>query len=203
MISENPSIIKYKSGCIILASGNSKRFGSNKLLATIQDKPLICWVIDATRDLFDNQVVVTRYLEVASICKQHGIKCILHDMPFKNDTIRLGINSLEQDVDYCMFLQADQPLIRRDTILSMIASYQTSDLQILRARYANQVASPVIFPQSLFEELATLPHEKGGSEVIRSHPDMINYYEVKYPYELMDADTPQDLEMLSRYITSI
>ena len=39
--------IAMKLGCVIMASGEGKRFGSNKMLADIYGKPLIARTIDS------------------------------------------------------------------------------------------------------------------------------------------------------------
>ena len=49
-----------KLGCVIMASGEGKRFGSNKMLADIYGKPLIARTIDSVPRGFD-VVVSTRW----------------------------------------------------------------------------------------------------------------------------------------------
>ena len=53
-----------KLGCVIMASGEGKRFGSNKMLADIYGEPLIARTIDSVPRGFD-VVVSTRWPEVA------------------------------------------------------------------------------------------------------------------------------------------
>ena len=57
-----------KLGCVIMASGEGKRFGSNKMLADIYGEPLIARTIDSVPRSFD-VVVSTRWPEVAQICE--------------------------------------------------------------------------------------------------------------------------------------
>lgn len=61
-----------KLGCVIMASGEGKRFGSNKMLADIYGKPLIAWTIDSVPRGFD-VVVSTRWPEVAQICRGQAL----------------------------------------------------------------------------------------------------------------------------------
>ena len=49
-----------KLGCVIMASGEGKRFGSNKMLADIYGEPLIARTIDSVPRGFD-VVVSTRW----------------------------------------------------------------------------------------------------------------------------------------------
>ena len=66
-----------KLGCVIMASGEGKRFGSNKMLADIYGEPLIARTIDSVPRGFD-VVVSTRWPEVAQICEDKHCPCVLH-----------------------------------------------------------------------------------------------------------------------------
>ena len=67
-------------GCVIMASGLSTRFGSNKLLAPFgpAGEPLLCRALDATATpRFAGRVVVTRSPEVQTLCESRGVPCII------------------------------------------------------------------------------------------------------------------------------
>ena len=110
-------------GIVIMASGEGKRFGSNKLLALLSEKPLIQYILDTTNHV-PLRVVVTKYPEIAALCEKQDIPCILHDYPNRNDTIRLGVTYLEAayfeknstPLPGIMFCQGDQPLLSKDTL---------------------------------------------------------------------------------------
>ena len=40
------------AGCILMASGQGRRFGENKLLTDLAGKPLIQWALDTSAGLF-------------------------------------------------------------------------------------------------------------------------------------------------------
>ena len=184
-------------GCVIMASGMSKRFGGNKLLADFHGEPMITRILNATEGLFAQRVVVTRYPEVADICKTRGIDVILHDLPHRSDTVRLGLEAVG-DVDGCMFCQADQPLLRRETIAALIASAAAEQDSIWRPCFGENPGSPVLFPRWAFSQLMHLPEGKGGGYVIRLHPERVRTIPVHDQYELMDADDRDTLALLLR-----
>ena len=68
-------------GCVIMASGLSRRFGGNKLLADFHGEPMIMRILHATEGLFDRRVVVTRHQEIVRLCAEHGVEVLLHDKP--------------------------------------------------------------------------------------------------------------------------
>ena len=96
-----------KIGCVIMASGLGKRFGGNKLMADFHGKPMIQRALDASEGLFAKRVVVTRHEQVAALCRKQHVDVVLHDLPNRNDTVRLGLEALG-DLDACMFLPGDQ-----------------------------------------------------------------------------------------------
>mgnify|MGYP000048989842 CR=1 FL=1 len=79
-----------KLGCVIMASGEGKRFGSNKMLADIYGKPLIARTIDSVPRGFD-VVVSTRWPEVAQICEDKHCSCVLHDGKLRSESVRAGL----------------------------------------------------------------------------------------------------------------
>lgn len=182
-----------KVGLVIMASGLGKRFGGNKLMAELQDRPLIRWILDTTEGLFDERIVVTRSSEVRALCEKLKIRCIHHELPFRSDTVRLGMSALEGAVDYCFFVPGDQPLLRRESLLRLIEAARQQPDRILRAGYEETVGAPTGFPKGLFEGLKALPEGKGGNWIAKQHPERIRIIPVADAFELVDVDTMEDL----------
>lgn len=182
-------------GCVIMASGLGKRFGSNKLMADFDGNPMFLQAVQASEGLREHRVVVTRHKDVAALCQALGIQVILHDLPHRNDTVRLGLEALG-DVDGCLFLPADQPLLRRETVEKLVQCWSMNRESILRPCCADIPGSPVLFPRWAFPELLSLPEGKGGSLVLQNHPDRILPCSIDDPFELIDADTPETLKLL-------
>ena len=178
-------------GCVIMASGLGKRFGENKLLAEFHNKPLINYILDATNNIFSKRVVVTRHEAIADICKEKNIEVVLHNMPHRSDTIRLGLEQL-LDTAHCMFCTADQPLLTQDTIAALTLLATNTSSSIIRPIFENTPGSPVIFPQRTYNELLQLPEGMGGGYVVKQHPDLLQYLPVNDMNELEDIDTPED-----------
>ena len=182
-------------GCVIMASGMSKRFGANKLMADFHGSPMIQRALDATEGLFARRVVVTRHESVASLCREQGVEVVVHDLPHRSDTVRLGLEALG-DLDACIFLPGDQPLLRRETVAMLLQSWKEEPECIVRPVYEDSEGSPVLFPAWAFPELNNLPEGKGGGVVIKKHPQALRRVSVANPFELADADTPETLELL-------
>lgn len=186
-----------QSGCVIMASGLGKRFGGNKLMADFHGAPLICRALDATESIFARRVVVTRHDDVAALCRDRGIEVIRHNLPYRSDTVRLGLSAMPE-VDRCMFLPGDQPLLRRETVAALVfAAVHTPDT-IWRTACDGVPGSPVVFPAWTYPELLDLPEGKGGGVVAKRHPQQVRLLPVSDPLELADTDCPEELERLKR-----
>ena len=184
-----------RTGCVIMASGLGKRFGGNKLMADFRGRPMIQRALDATEGLFTRRVVVTRHESVAELCREQNVEVVLHDLPNRNDTVRLGLEALG-DLDCCMFLPGDQPLLRRETVALLLENRKENPNSILRPVYEDMEGSPVLFPSWAFPELKNLPEGKGGNVVIKNHPHEVIRVSVSDPFELADVDTRETLTLL-------
>ena len=208
-------------GCVIMASGLSRRFGANKLLADFCGQPMLCRAFAATAaPSISARIVVTRSEEVQALCRAQGVPVLLHSLPGRNDTVRLGLSALlEQlpELSGCMFLPGDQPLLRRETVEAMTERFcqerpypaewqKETEREIFRLahRFINDpnplVGSPVLFSKRYFSELRILPEGKGGSVLLRKYPERVHNIFIGDRNELLDADTPEALAELLRIL---
>lgn len=184
-----------QTGCVIMASGLGKRFGGNKLMADFGGAPLIQHALRVTEGMFGKRVVVTRHEDIAALCREQNVEVVLHDLPHRSDTVRLGLDALG-DLDGCMFLPGDQPLLRRETVAILLEHWKDNPDNIIRPAFEDSEGSPVLFPSWAFPELKNLPEGKGGGVVIKKHPNEVCRVLISNPFELADADTPETLELL-------
>ncbi len=184
-------------GCVIMASGLGRRFGGNKLMVPFRGRPLLQGVLDATEGIFKKRVVVTRHQEVAKLCGKQGIFTVLHEKPFRSDTIRLGLSAVG-DVAGCMFCPGDQPLLRQETAAALCLAARQEPEAIWRPACGQTAGSPVLFPSWTFPELNALSQNQGGGQLMKQYPQRMRYVNVRDMAELMDVDCPADLQNLSQ-----
>ena len=162
------------------------------------------------------RIVVTRSEEVQALCRAQGVPVLLHSLPGRNDTVRLGLSALlEQlpELSGCMFLPGDQPLLRRETVEAMTERFcqerlypaewqKETEREIFRLGAVAEndpaplVGSPVLFGSSFFPELLTLPENKGGNVLLKKYPAQVRTVCIADSAELLDADTPEVLQQL-------
>lgn len=220
MTGDEKEVTSVRIVCVIMASGEGKRFGSNKLLASFRGAPLYHGILKTTAPLFEasprDLLVMTRHMEIAAWCRENGVRVMLHDLPERNQAIRLALAALncagaeslsdghaapeklsaDPLPDGCLFCPADQPLVTEESLRRMVEAFREAPDRIVRLSYQGTAGSPVLFPVSLFPELAALPPGTGGREVIRRHPELVTAVEAQFPEELKDADTPEALQEL-------
>lgn len=194
-------------GGIIMASGVGNRFGANKLLAELNGKALIDYVLEQTKEVFAHRVVVTRHAEIERLCRDRGISCVLHDFPGRNDTIRLGVEFLKKrfgekhaPAGY-MFCPSDQPFLSRQTLLTMLLTFSECGERdaVVRLAYGGRAGAPVLFGGVYERGLLALPQGKGGSWLLKDAPGKVRPVEAASPWELTDIDTPEDYKRCKEY----
>ena len=180
--------------CVIMASGISQRFGDLKLLAEYKGKKLIEHILDKT-EIFSKRVVVTRHQKIKDICEERKIDCILHDLPYKSDTIALGTKHFYDNSEAIIFIPSDQPELSIDTLLSFMISAKNND-SIIRLKYEDQISSPGLFPKKYYDELLNLPTDKGGNVLAKKYGS--SYILTDDIKETIDTDTREELLKLEQ-----
>jgi len=184
-------------GCVVMAAGNARRFGGNKLTAALDGRPLIRRALEAVPDgVFQKVVVVTQYSEVADIAKEFHFTVVTNPHPERgaSGTVALGLQEL-QNCDAVCFQVADQPLLRQETVAALADFWRKHPDRITALGHGGVRGNPCIFPARFFPELMALSGDTGGAAVIRAHPEALLLYEAPAE-ELSDVDTAEALSAL-------
>lgn len=184
-------------GCLIMAAGNASRFGENKLTASFAGKSLFSLALAAIpADTFARVTVVSQYPVLLQEAEQAGFHAIRNDRPDDgiSRTIRLGTEAMA-DCAGILYMVADQPLLRQETVLRIVQDWRQHPGCIVGAAHNGHRGNPCLFPARFFPELCALEGDRGGSSVIRRHEDALRLVEAAEP-ELFDCDTKHALEIL-------
>ena len=187
---------------IYMASGSGRRFGSNKLLALRNGKPLFSFGLSLLEKVSRQRedctaIVVSRYEEIRSAAQALGIQAV--DCPESvkgaSYTIKAGIRAIEElnPHDRLIFLVADQPELQYKS-LNALLDYRGTD-PIARLSAEGVPGNPVLFSGALLPELLALTGDQGGGTVAKRHSCTLIPVE---PRQLQDCDTPQDLAASGR-----
>jgi molybdenum cofactor cytidylyltransferase len=183
-----------KPGCVVLAAGNGKRFGANKLTAALDGRSLILRSLETVpAECFSSVVVVTQYPEILKLAGEFHFAAVLNDKPELgvSRSLHLGLTALRDRPAVC-FQVSDQPLLRRESVAALADFWHQAQEQIAALAHGGVRGNPCIFPAKFFPELMALTGDTGGAAVIRRHEDALRLLEVPAD-ELWDVDTPQAL----------
>lgn len=184
-----------KIGCVVMAAGNARRFGENKLAAQLRGRSLILRALEAVPvEMFDTVVVVTQYPEIMRLAKEFHFAAVCNEHPDYgiSHTIQLGLTGL-RDCDGAMFLVSDQPLLKRESVAELVRLWKQQPEKITALAHGGVRGNPCLFPARFFPELFELREDHGGNTVIRRHEEDLVLLETA-EQELTDVDTPQALE---------
>lgn len=135
-------------GCLIMAAGNASRFGENKLTASFAGKSLFSLALAAIpADTFARVTVVSQYPALLQEAEQAGFHAIRNDRPDDgiSRTIRLGTEAMA-DCAGILYMVADQPLLRQETVLRIVQDWRQHPGCIVGAAHNGHRGNPCLFP---------------------------------------------------------
>lgn len=185
-------------GCVVMAAGNAVRFGKNKLAAVLDGRTLLRRALDTVpTEQLQAVAAVVQDSAAEDLVRRYGFLCLRNDRPElgQSRTIRLGTEALQETCRAIVYLVADQPLLRRESVETLIGVWHENPDRIVAAARGGVRGNPCVFPAEFFPELCALTGDVGGSAVIRRHEDRLLLVELD-PRELTDVDTPDDLARL-------
>lgn len=188
-----------KLGCVLMAAGAARRFGENKLLAEFAGAPLYERALAAIpAEEFAGVAVVSHYETILRAARLRGFAAVYNPAPEDgvSRTIALGMDALP-GMDALLFLVADQPLLRRESVAAQTAFFRAHPQNIVALGHGGRRGNPVVFPEEYFPALRALTGDAGGSAVIRGALEALLLFEIADPLELADVDTAEALHALS------
>lgn len=184
---------------VCMASGFSKRFGTqNKLLVPFGTGLLVEKALSLLQfPLFHKTVIVTNTPDIITLANNMYISFIENTNPKQGQShsIKLGLQALPK-ASGTLFLPADMPLLSAHMLRRMYTLFAKNPDSIISASVNGVRKSPVIFPSVCNEDLLALTGDTGGKQLIEQGHYPMLLCEAPHPIELLDVDTPQDLQKL-------
>ena len=183
-----------KIAVILEAAGDSRRFGSNKLLYPMEDgQPMAASILDAARSLdVYRKILITQYDEVADMAS--GFEVVMNDRPDLgiSRSMQLGIEAAG-DADAYMFCVCDQPGLKVSTLVRLIETYtdayKKGTAGIVSLAWQGNMCNPKIFSSKYRDELMALSGDTGGRQIISAHSSDLILVEAGSEDEVLDIDS--------------
>jgi molybdenum cofactor cytidylyltransferase len=180
---------------IVLAAGESKRFGSNKLLQEWKGKALLQHVLDAVRSSnVDRRVLVLGYEPEAmlALIDYEGFELATNQdwAEGQSGSVLIGLETVENDVEAVMYLLGDMPLVQSQLINKLITRHAETLAPIVAPEVRGEWGNPVLFDRVSFPAFSELEGDRGAKvlfsrfEIEPIKSDSTASWDVDYPEDL-------------------
>jgi molybdenum cofactor cytidylyltransferase len=188
---------------IVLAAGESSRYGKPKQLLDWKGEPFVRVIIKRALEAGLSPVILITGAEAGTV----GVT--VSDLPVKvlvnNDwksgqasSIKTGIAQLLSShgnpIGGAIFLLADQPQITSSILQALVEKHAEGLSPVVAPMVMDRRANPVLFDRSTFSDLLTLEGDTGGRAIFHNH--RVEYLPWHDDRLLLDVDTPEQYQRL-------
>ena len=181
---------------ILLAAGEGRRFGADKLMHPLADGTPIA--VHSARNLVQAMpgaiaVVRSARSELARRLSAEGLAVVecADAAEGMGRTLAAGVRASRDATGWVVAL-ADMPFVRPQT-LRAVAQALGDGAAIVALTHGGRRGNPVGLSASYFDELAALAGDRGARDILRRDAAAVRQIETDDPGVLRDIDTPRDL----------
>jgi molybdenum cofactor cytidylyltransferase len=184
----------FPIACIVLAAGAGSRYGEPKLDARLPDGTRFVDAISRTAHEAGARPVVV--VAPPGHRAPPDTRAIINPDAGSQQiaSIRLGVANLANtSVRGALVWPVDHPLVRRETLLSMIETARSTGAKFVVPTFDGRRGHPGYFARETWDELMT-EVRAGAREVLHSRSHEVQELAVPDPGVLANIDTPADLD---------
>jgi molybdenum cofactor cytidylyltransferase/nicotine blue oxidoreductase len=185
---------------VVLAAGAGSRIGHPKALlrAGKRDETFTHRACGVMRDAGLQEIVIVVSAVTAEEVRAvaPSARVLVNDDPDRGQlsSLLIALGALSDEAEAILVLPVDIPLVRAETVRSLVASWVRTHAPVVRPVNAGRHGHPVIFSRDLFTELAAAPLSEGAKAVVRRHATPEGEVETSDPGAFLDVDTVEDYE---------
>ena len=115
-------------------------------------------------------------------------------------SIKCGLQHLIQkqaELNAVIISVCDQPFLSSEVFDRLISAYANSNKKIIASTYNDLLGVPVLYDQSLFDELLNIPDEHGAKKYIVDQAEKDILDTIPFPKGEIDIDTIEDIQSLT------
>ena len=188
-----------KIGAIILAAGQSQRYGlENKLLADYHGKPLLDYALSCVSALpLAEKIMVSGFDPENTENRARLFNMgFVYNPEYENgmgQSIGTGVAGLPKDLDAYFVFLGDLPRVNAKLCLDVMSAYSRSDrTSIIRPKFNDQAGHPVIIPAKFRDELLRLNKDVGLRDLEENRDIPTIYTVCSNGACIADIDTPEE-----------
>ena len=192
---------KASVGVVILAAGQGRRCGTNKLLVEDSSgepmfmKSLKSAISSDAKPIF----VITghNHDEIEEYLKDYDVN-IVYNRAFETgvqSSINTGLKSMPASCDGAILLPADMPNITAQDLNKLIAKFdKNNEKSICVFSHKGTKSNPILWSKSLYSKAQIIPENAHMRAVLMEHNDYIKTIETKDDKKLLDINYPSQLK---------
>lgn len=182
---------------IVLAAGLSSRMGEDKLLMDYHGLLMGEYILKSISEnsgWFGQVLVVHRRDETRELALRYGFTPVCNPEPElgMGHSLALGVRTAGDCGGFLIAL-SDMPDLKSGTLHTLCDAFSRAPERIAVPLYGGRRGNPVIFPETLRPELATLCGDKGGRDILHREEQALARVQVYDPGILRDIDTREEL----------
>jgi molybdenum cofactor cytidylyltransferase len=188
-------------GGVILAAGEARRFGSQKLLAPIDGRPLVQRVIDAANaSSLEDVVLVVGTDDLVAHLDVGRTRVVRNGDPARGlaSSLQVGLRALDGELHAALVLLGDVPGVTTGLIDELVARGRDTRASAVVSVWQGRRSPPVVLHRSLWPAAFSLEGDVGMREVLGGREDVIELVVTDALGSLEDVDTPEDHARVSR-----
>jgi len=187
---------------VVLAAGEGRRFGSQKLLAPLRDRPLLQHALDAANASALAPIVVVLGADADAIAAgiRPGRARIVRNPDHATGqagSLQVGLRSLDTS-DAVVVVLGDQPNVTAALLDALVVAQRSSGAPAVVCVQDGRRSPPTLLHRDLWVEVDALRGDTGARDVLARHGDVVALDVVSCLGRLDDIDTQEDRERLSR-----
>jgi CTP:molybdopterin cytidylyltransferase MocA len=201
---DNTGVIRHSHAIagIILAAGESRRFGSPKQTAILGGESLLHRAVRAAMAACLDPVIVVLGEDArtmaATIADIDNAVIVINEAwrSGQSSSLRTGVQEAERrGCDAIAITLVDQPLVEQESLLRLISMFDDGH-RVVAAEYNDVLGVPALIGAEFFQELLMIDGDQGAGKWIRAREKRVT--PVPMPEAAIDIDSPDDLEKLRR-----
>ncbi len=187
---------------LVLAAGQARRMGSNKLVAELDGKPLLRHAAEAAlASQAEPVVLVTGHEREKAEAAVSGLGLrSVHNADYAaglSTSLHRGLAALPAEVDGAVVLLGDMPRVTADVLNRLIAAFNpVEDRALVVPTFKGKRGNPLLFARRFFAEVQAIQGDQGARQLLGEYPELVAEVALDDDAVLTDVDTPEALASL-------
>ncbi len=184
---------------VVLAAGQSRRMGCQKLLLPWEAQTVIGRVVsEVLRSVVSDVFVVVGSDQsgVAEALAGCPVTLVTNPVPDCDmlGSVRCGLRALPEGCEGVLVVLGDQPMLQSDLIDDLVRAFQAFGRAIVVPSHEGRRGHPLLLSAQFLDEVLTQYDGIGLCGLLQAHPDDVLELGIATSEVLADVDVPEDYQ---------